>query len=273
MKKQPFANKVVVVTGAASGIGAAICRKFGSEGSRIGILDADGNEAKAREGELIDDGIDAFALTCDVTDERECTDSIEKIVERFGGIDVLVNNAGITQRSPFVSTEMSVYRKVMEVNFFGSLHCAKAAIGSIIERKGIVIVTSSISGLAPTLGRTGYCASKHALHGFFATLRTELFDEGVHVMLVCPGFIKTNLQSRALDGDGSITTHPQSHVGKQGTPESVAEAVYRAAIKRKPLLVLSPIGKLSYLMYRFAPKRYESIMAKKLRDELARNER
>lgn len=273
MKKQPFKNKVVVVTGAGSGIGAAICQRFGSAGSRIGLIDADEKEVKAREGELIDAGIDAFAVTCDVTDEKRCIDSIKKIRDHFGGIDVLVNNAGITQRSPFVSTEMAVYRRVMDVNFFGSVHCTKAAIESIIERNGMVIVTSSISGLAPTLGRTGYCASKHALHGFFATLRTELFDVGVHVMLVCPGFIKTNLQSRALDGDGSITAHPQSHVGKQGTPESVAEAVYRAAIKRKPLLVLSPIGKLSYLMYRFAPKRYERIMAKKLRDELLRNER
>jgi NAD(P)-dependent dehydrogenase (short-subunit alcohol dehydrogenase family) len=270
MKRQPFANRVIVVTGAASGIGAAMCRKFGSEGSKIGLLDADVKEVNAREKELIDSGIDAFALSCDVTDERACADAIKRIIERYGGIDVLVNNAGITQRAAFVNTEISVYRRVMDVNFFGSVHCTKAAIESIIERKGIIIVTSSISGLTPTLGRTGYCASKHALHGFFATLRTELFDRGVHVMLVCPGFTKTNIQSRALDGDGSITTHPQSYVGKQGTPESVAEAVYSAAIKRRPLLVLSSIGKLSHLMYRIAPKRFERIMAKKLRDELLR---
>lgn len=268
--KYNFTDRVVVVTGAASGIGAAIASHFSQEGSKIGMLDVDEAALKEREEELRTAGAEVLGMRCDITDYEDCERAMQKIIQHFGGIDVLVNNAGITHRSAFINTENAVYRKVMDVNFFGSIHCTKAAIASIIKRKGMIITISSIAGLAPTLGRTGYCASKHALHGFFSTLRTELLDTGVHVMIVCPCFVLTNIQKRALDGDGTITTHPQSRVGKLGTPESVAQALYRGARRKKNLLVLSPIGKLTHLLYRFVPKRYEHLMARQLRDELIR---
>jgi len=268
--KYNFTDRVVVVTGAASGIGAATVSLFSQEGSKIGMLDVDEASLKDRQEELGAAGAEVLGVRCDITDEDECQRSMQKIIQHFGGIDVLVNNAGITHRSAFINTETAVYRKVMDVNFFGSLHCTKAAIASIIERKGMIITISSIAGLAPTLGRTGYCASKHALQGFFSTLRTELMSTGVHVMIVCPSFVQTNIQNRALDGDGTITSHPQSRVGKLGTPESVAQAIFRGARRKKNLLVLSPIGKLSHLLYRFVPKRYEHIMVRQLRDELIR---
>ena len=156
----------------------------------------------------------------------------------------------------------------MAVNFFGSLYCTKAAIHSLIERKGLVIVNESIAGIAPLLGRTGYSASKHALHGLFTSLRTEIRETGTHVMVVCPGFVETHLQTRALGADGGVAQRPQSRVGGQQTPEQVAGIIYRGALRRKDLLVLTPVGKLTWWMNRLLPPLYERIMAKQLKSEL-----
>jgi len=268
MQKQTMMNRVVVVTGAASGIGAAVCAEFGKHGARIALIDMDEQNLEARAQELTALDIDTFTLKCDVSVPDQCQAVVQQIVSHYGGIDVLVNNAGITQRCAFVDAQISMYRKVMDVNFFGALNCTVAAIESLIQRQGTIIVTSSIAGLTPVLGRTGYCASKHALHGFFSTLRAELRKHGVHVMIVCPGFTSTNLQTRALGGEGNVTSHPQSKVGKQTSPGDVAGAIYRGVLKRKSLLVLSPVGKISYLFHKFAPGLYERVMAKQLQGEI-----
>ena len=268
MKEKPFKNKVVVVTGGASGIGFALCEKFATDGAKIALLDMDkGALAEARES-LAASGGDCTGFVCDVSNRRECEDAIARVLQQYGGIDVLVNNAGITQRGAFRDTRIEVFEKVMAINFFGSLYCTKAAIESIVERRGLIIVNESVAGLAPLLGRTGYSASKHALNGLFTSLRTELFGTGAHVMIVCPGFVRTNLQTRALGGDGRVTDHPQSTVGGQDTPEAAADAIYRAAVKRKDLLVMTPVGKLSYWISRLAPAVYERMMARQLRSEL-----
>ena len=134
----------------------------------------------------------------------------------------------------------------------------------------MIIVIESLAGVAPLLGRTGYCASKHALHGLFTTLRSEISAAGVHIMLVCPGFVETNLQTRALGGDGQVTTHPQSVVGKPMSAARVAADIYAGALARKPMLVLTPIGKLSYWINKLAPRLYERLMARQVREELIR---
>ena len=114
-------------------------------------------------------------------------------------------------------------------------------------------------------------AIDQALHGLFTSLRSEMRASGVHVMIVCPGFVKIKLQNRALGGDGRVTTHPQSRVGKQASPDGVAEAVYRGGLKQKKMLILSPIGKLTYWISRLAPILYERIMIRQLKEELIRN--
>ena len=215
-------------------------------------------------------GFEARGICCDVAREAECESAVRELIGHYGGIDILVNNAGITQRSAFVDTKVVVYRQVMDVNFFGALYCTKFAIASLIERKGTIIVVESLAGVAPLLGRTGYCASKHALHGLFTSLRAELIGSGVHIMIVCPGFVKTNLQTRALGADGRVTRHPQSRVGRQDSPDRVADALYRAMLKQRNLLVLSPVGKLTYWLSRMAPGLYERIMTRQLKSELIR---
>jgi NAD(P)-dependent dehydrogenase (short-subunit alcohol dehydrogenase family) len=263
-----FEGKVVVVTGAAGGIGAALCRRFARAGARIAALDRDAAGAEALADELAGAGASAAAFPCDVTDASSCDAAVRAAALRFGGIDVLVNNAGITHRSLFAATDLSVYRRVMDVNFFGALHCTKAALGSLLERRGLVVVTSSVAGFAPLLGRSGYCASKHALHGLFETLRCELAPAGVGVLLVCPGFTATGIERSALGGRGEPASHPQSRVGGQASPDDVAEAVVRAAGARRRLLVLTPVGRASSLLSRLWPAAYERLMSRALRSEL-----
>jgi NAD(P)-dependent dehydrogenase (short-subunit alcohol dehydrogenase family) len=268
--ERAFQDGVVVVTGAAGGIGRALCERFGRGGARLALLDRDGEGAQVVARELAAAGLDTLALACDVADPGDCARAMTAVEAHFGGIDVLINNAGITHRSLFADTEIPVYRRVMDVNYFGALHCTKAALASLLQSRGLVIVISSVAGFAPLLGRSGYSASKHALHGFFETLRCELAPRGVRVMMVCPGFTATNIERNALDGQGARARSPQSRVGGQSTPERVAEAVYRGACAGKRMLVLSRVGRLSRLLIRLAPGLYERAMARGLRVELER---
>jgi len=265
-----FANKTVVITGATGGMGRALCRRFGRAGAKIALLDLHRETLDVFARELNQTGIQTLALPCDVTNEPACESAIQHIIATFGGIDALINNAGITQRSAFEKTQIGVFRKVMEVNFFGALHCTKAALPELIKNQGRIIVMSSIAGFSPLYGRSGYSASKYALHGLFESLRAELKAKDVRVLMVCPGFTATDIEKNALGGDGRPTTHPRSTTGKIAVPEEVAEAIYRAALRNKRLLVLSTVGKLAYFVSRFFPAYYERVMTKRLRQELER---
>jgi short-subunit dehydrogenase len=189
-------------------------------------------------------------------------------VERFGGVDVLINNAGLVHRSAFRDTDVDVFRRVMEVNYFGSLNVTKAMLDSLVARRGLIIVVSSIAGLSPLYGRSGYSASKHALHGLFESLRSELEGSGVEVLMVCPSFTRTAFEQRALDARGGRVRRGRSKLGSEATPEFVAESVYRAALRHRRLLVLSPVGKLSIWLSHLAPGLHTRLMARTLRDEL-----
>ncbi len=268
--EQGFAGRVVVVTGGGGGLGAAFARRFARGGARLALLDLDAAKAQALAAELSEEGAEALALGCDVSNEAEVEAAFGELGQRFGGVDVLINNAGITHRSAFAETRTSVYRKVMDVNFFGPLYCTKAALPSLVQRRGLVIAISSIAGLAPLFGRTGYAASKHAVQGFFSSLRAELAAQGVGVLVVCPGFTDTGIAAAALAGDGRPTRSPQSTVGRLATPESVAEAVFRAAGRRRRLLVLTAVGRTTYLLQRLSPALYERLMARALARELRR---
>jgi len=185
-------------------------------------------------------------------------------------IDILVNNAGITQRSAFSATRTEVFRRVMDVNFFGALYCTQAALEGLIRRRGSIVIIESMAGVTPLLGRSAYCASKHALHGLFATLRAELRGAGVHVMIVCPGFVATNLQRRALGGDGRVTDHPQSIIGRACSAQRVACSVARGVARRRRLVVVPAPYLLAYWLYRLAPGLYEHLMARQFKAELNR---
>lgn len=181
---------------------------------------------------------------------------------------MLINNAGITHRSAWRRTDPAVTRRVMEVNFFGSVHCTRAALDALCASSGLIIVVSSVAGFAPLIARTGYAAAKHALHGFFESLRAELADEGVGVLMVCPSFIATGIDRNALSGDGQPARHGQKIVGARARPEAVAGEVLRAAERGRQLLLPGRMAKLAWWVSRLAPRYYARVMARRLRAEM-----
>jgi len=229
-------------------------------------VDVSDERLEAVRAELHRAGRPVLAEVVDICDPDACEAFVARVVERWGGVDVLVNNAGITHRSLFADTEPTVIRKVLEVNFFGAVNCTRAALPSLRERRGAIVALSSVAGFAPLIGRTGYAASKHALHGFFDTLRAELHGE-VDVLVVCPAFTDTGLAQRAMRGDGSPVGRTRALAGRMLTPEEVAEAVVQAVRDHRRVLLLSPVTRMSWWVSRIWPRAYERLMRDNQRDE------
>jgi NAD(P)-dependent dehydrogenase (short-subunit alcohol dehydrogenase family) len=270
LPKRDFKDKVVVITGGAGGIGRALAASFARQRARVALVDLPSSPLDEACEALESQGAEALGIPCDVTDADQCAEAMGQVREAWGGVDVLINNAGMVHRSAFADTELEVFRRVMEVNFFGSLHCTQAALPDLIERRGLIVVTSSIAGMAPLYGRSGYAASKHALHGLFESARSELAGK-VGVLMVCPSFTKSGFEKAAVGADGERIDRPRSKVGRLATAESVADAVVRAAQADRRLLVFSPVGKLSALLSRVTPALYERLMVGQLRKELRRD--
>lgn len=259
----------VVITGGGGGLGRAFARAFARQGARVVLLDFDQALLDEALSELRSAGHDPLGVQCDVRDPDACVAAMAKVEAATGGISVLLNNAGVTHRSLFAETDLSVLRKVMEVNYFGAVHCTRAAMPALLRSRGTVAAVSSVAGFAPLLGRTGYAASKHALHGFFGSLRTELTGTGVSVLLICPSFVDTPLDRNAMAGDGSPVSHTRALVGRPLTADDVANAVVRAVRTRKRLLLVSPIARASLWLSRLVPGIYERLMRRTQRDELS----
>lgn len=257
-----FAGKTVVITGAGGGLGRALALRFAAAGARIVALDRD---AAVLQGLTFPEGTAVLRLGCDVTREEDCVHAMAEARRAFGGIDVLINNAGITHRSAFADTRTEVIRRVMEVNYFGALHCTHAALGDLVARRGMVIAISSVAGFAPLVARTGYAASKHALHGFFDSLRSEVSAAGVAVMLACPSFIATDIDRHALGPDGSPFRGAKALVGKPATPEAVADRIYEAARRERRLLLPGATARLAWWLSRLTPAGYARIMTARMR--------
>jgi NAD(P)-dependent dehydrogenase (short-subunit alcohol dehydrogenase family) len=256
----------VLITGAAGGIGRALARQwYAREGAELVLLDFEPEPLARAEAELVDAGANVLAIECDVTSRDQVESAIDAAVQHFGGLDVVVANAGTVHRSRFSETDLEVFRKVMEVNFFGALYTAKASLPALKRSRGSIVVTSSIAGVAPLYGRTGYSASKHALHGLFESARTELVEEGVHVMLVCPTFTRSPFEQRAMGPDGKPVGTKRSMTGAIAEPQDVADAVIDGLRRKKNLLVLSGTGKLAYYLSRIAPRYYARAMVDRLK--------
>lgn len=199
-----FQNKVAWITGASSGIGKAIAQALHDEGAKL-ILSSRRQEVLQQVKENCSgDTSDIHILPLDLAEADELPEKTRQALEIYGQIDYLFNNGGVSQRSLAINTNMEVVRRVMEINFFGSVALTKGVLPSMVKRQsGHIIVTSSVMGKFGTHLRSSYAASKHALHGYFDSLRHEVYEDNINVSLVCPGFIKTNVTKNALEGDGS----------------------------------------------------------------------
>lgn len=256
MARRDFAGKTVIVTGAARGLGRALCRCFGASGARIGGIDLAAEELTATFDALRASGIQAASAACDLVDEDATAAAVGQLREELGPIDVLIANAGITHVRPFGAGESAAVRRVTEVNFFGAVHAAAAAIDDLTRRRGLIVAISSVAGYSPLIGRTGYSASKHALEGFFASLRAELHGTGADVLVVRPSFIATDL----ADTGGERRT-----VGAEDRPEDVAARIHAAARRGRRYLATGRIGRLSFWLHRLAPRLYEALMRRSMR--------
>ena len=259
-----YRGRTVLVTGAAGGLGSALARAFGAAGARVVALDLDGARAAGLAGSLQAQGIEALGLACDVSDAAACRAAVAQAIDRFGGIDVLVNNAGISARCLLRDAAPGIVERVMAVNFFGAVHGTQAALASLCARHGQIITISSIAGFSPLVGRTAYAASKHALHGFFDSLRSELHAEGVDVMLVCPAFIATGIDRAALGGDGRQAAAPRRTTGAEATPDEVATGILAAARRCRRLCLPATTSRLAWWLSRIAPTLYERLMLRRV---------
>ncbi len=263
-----FDGRTVVITGGAGGIGRALARSFGEAGAKIVLLDLPSSPLEEAADSLRAQGIETLGHACDITDVDQVERAMGVVREAFESIDVLINNAGIVHRSAFSETRPEVFRRVMEVNLFGALHCTQACLPDLLASRGLIIAVSSIAGLAPLYGRSGYAASKHAMHGLFESLGAELAGRGVDVLMVCPSFVESGLEASTLGGDGRRVTRPRSKVGRLGNPDDVATEVLKAARRGKTRLVLTPVGKTSAILSRIAPGLYQRLMIRSLHSEL-----
>jgi len=228
-----FKDKVVWITGASSGIGEALAYKLSETGANLAL--------SSNEPERLEEVRDKCAnkashlvVSLDLSEWRTLASKAEAVLRRFSRVDILVNNGGISHRSMAKDTVLEVDRRVMDIDYFGHIALTKAVLPSMLERKsGHIVVTTSLAGLIPVPYRTAYCAAKHALHGFFDTLRVEVWDDNIKVTLICPAQVRTNISFQALAGDGDKYGRMDPLIEAGMSPEECADAVIKAVLKGK----------------------------------------
>jgi dehydrogenase/reductase SDR family protein 7B len=255
-------GKVVWITGASSGIGAALAVACRREGAHL-VLSARRADALARVEASLPPaaGADAMVLPLDVTDIAAFGPAVAAVLSRFGRVDVLVNNAGVSQRSRAEKTPLEVDRRIMEVNFFGPVALTKAVLPSMLAAGGgRVVVVSSISGKFGYHLRSAYSASKHALHGYFESLRMELHARGLRVTVVCPGRIRTDISLHALLADGS--EHRRMDAGQLNgrSAEDCAARILRGIARDEEEVLFGGREMLALWIRRFLPSLFSRMM-------------
>jgi len=262
-------GRVVLVTGAAGGLGAALCHRYAVAGARIAAMDLDAARLDEMAAQLRATGAEALTLPGDITDPTACKAAVAATLARFGTLDGLINNAGISHRSLLADTDPDVIARVMAVNFFGAANLTQAALAPIVARQGFIVAISSVAGFSPLTGRTGYAASKHALHGFFDSLRSEVESAGVGVTLVCPSFIRTGIGAAATDGSGAPVSSPRITTGVESSPEEIAERVFEAVAQGRTLLLPDATARKAWWLSRLAPGLYAMIMKRRVGGEFS----
>lgn len=248
-----FKGKNVIVTGASSGIGLALAREFAASGANV-MLGAR-SEGKLQEAvaAIRDAGGTADYVVTDVVSEEDCRRLVESTVAAYGGVDILICNAGLSMRALFDDVDLSVLHRLMDVNFWGAVNCCKYALPYLQRSHGSIVGVSSVAGLHGLPGRTGYSASKYAMTGFLETLRIENMKKGLHVMIACPGFTASNVRFSALTADGSQQGETPRNEAKMMTPEQVARIIMRGIKRRKRLCLMEYEGRLTHFIKKFSP--------------------
>lgn len=256
-----YHNKVVWITGASSGIGEAMAHEFANQGAIL-VLAARNIEKLNQLRDTLPNADIHTVVSLDLSVLSNVDALVSSVLDQVGRVDVLVNNGGISQRSFVGETPIEVDRKIMEVNFFGTVRLTKALLQALRETKGQIIVISSISGKFGFFLRSAYAASKHALHGFFESLALEEEANGIFVTMVCPGKINTPISISALNAQGQ-QHNAMDHNQETGmSAEECARQIVRAARKNKPEVLIGNKEILAVYLKRFVPSIFRKIIRK-----------
>ncbi len=243
MMNQSLEGKVVLITGASMGIGLAIAQECLKRGGKVAVCARNLETLHQAYKNVPDTHIFKFQL--DVAVEKDCYAFVAQTVNKFGKIDTLINNAGMSMRALFEDLDLKVLKNLMDVNFWGTVYMCKAALPYIKKSKGVILGVSSIAGYRGLPGRTGYSSSKYALQGFLESLRTELLRTGVHVMWVCPGYTTSNIRNTALGQDGQSIKETNMDESKMMSPETCANIIINGVEKRKRTIIMTTQGKMT----------------------------
>ncbi|UCC14018.1 MAG: SDR family oxidoreductase [Gammaproteobacteria bacterium] len=261
-----FTDNVVIITGASEGIGRALALALAPQGPKLVVSARSRERLESLVQECRSLGAEAIAVATDVTDEKQCRELIRKAVAAFGRIDTLVANAGATMWTRLDELEQEgVLESVMAVNYFGAAYCTRAALPYLKQTSGRIVAVASVAGLTGVPERTGYSASKHAMVGFFDSLRIELADSGVTVTVIAPDFVVSQIHRRAIGADGQPLGESPMQESKIMTAEECASLMVRAMEKRKRLLITSLRGRVGRWFKLFAPGLIDRIASRAIR--------
>jgi len=253
-------GKVVVITGGSDGIGKALVELYINKGAKVATCAR--NYEKLYQLQSAHTGKPLFIHATDVSKEIDCRGFIDAVIKEFGTIDILINNAGVSMRALVQDVDLDTIRRVMDINFWGTVYCTKFSLEHIVKNKGTIVGVSSIAGYRGLPGRSGYSASKYAVNGWLEALRTELLESGTNVMWVCPGFTSSNIRNAALNSKGESQGESPMDEGAMMSSDECAIHIATAIEKRKRTLVLTFTGKRAVFMNKFFPSLADKLVRK-----------
>jgi short-subunit dehydrogenase len=257
----------IILTGASEGIGRALALELAARGARLALAARDRERLESLAAECRARGGEARALPTDVTNQTDCEWLVDETVTAFGGVDVMIHNAGVTMWSRFDALkDLTIFERIMEVNYLAPVRLTALCLPHLKQSKGLLVAVASLAGLTGVPERSGYAASKHALIGFFDSLRIELAGSGVDVSVVCPDFVVTEIHKRAIGPDGEPLGESPMVQSKIMTAEDCAKRIARAVEKRERQVLMSTRGKLGRWLKLIAPSLIDRIAAKAIRD-------
>jgi NAD(P)-dependent dehydrogenase (short-subunit alcohol dehydrogenase family) len=258
---------VTLITGAASGLGWAMAQYWFKAGHNLMLADLN-TQALIKRREELGDNARVRITTVDVTHRSDLERLVRETEEAFGRLDLLVNNAGITHRSPAASTHPDVFRQVMAVDFQAPVELTQLALPLLDKSRGQIVCIGSMAGWMPVPGRAGYCAAKSALSQFFEVLRLELEPRGIHLLMVYPSFLDTPIEQNALGADGNRARHARSTVGGLSSADDMARRIDQSLNRRKRWLLPEPVSRFGSLLWRIAPGLYLRVVRRKFAGDL-----
>jgi short-subunit dehydrogenase len=262
--------KTLVITGASTGIGEALARACAARGDRVVLAARNRAQLERVAGACERAGGQALAVPTDVTDPDQCRALVDRAVERFGGIDVLVNNAGISMWARFDEvTDLTMFERLMRVNYLGAVYCTYYALPHVKRARGLLVAVSSLTGKTGVPTRTGYAASKHAMQGFFDSLRIELLGTGVDVLVASPGFVRTGIRERVLGPDGKPRGASPRDEGGRATMslEQCTRILVRAIDRRRRDVVMPGAARAGMWVKLVAPSVVDRMALRAVREK------